>query len=291
MKKTIIILFLASNLISSSCSSLVNSNHNNNLVLGSPTPAQTSQPVVSETPSPLPSPTTEPTITSTPNPCVPENIGAEIEEVHKIMHEFEDASLLASNTPNQQLYPAIADLQRIRREAEYLKIPACLNNLKKLQLAHMETVINTMMAFYTGSGNPEAINASIAQARQEHDAYTLEIVNLLGGIPTTSPTEEAETSPSSEATPVPTSITAVLVDGLNAANVRVFPSRDSEIIDWLVKEQEIKAFGQSEDGEWLFVETPSNPEEKAWVAFSALTVLSGEKEALPVVTPTPDSEQ
>ena len=49
-----------------------------------------------------------PTATSEPDPCAPENISTEVEEVHKLMREFDDASLLASNTPIEQLNPSIA---------------------------------------------------------------------------------------------------------------------------------------------------------------------------------------
>jgi hypothetical protein len=59
------------------------------------------------------------------------------------MREFDDASLLASNTPLDQFNPTIANLQRIRRDAEDLRVPACLTTLKQYQLAHMNTVINS----------------------------------------------------------------------------------------------------------------------------------------------------
>ncbi len=261
----------------------------------SPTYTPTTAPIISPSPTielvftetPLP-PTIEVSLTPTPDICAPENIGTEIEEIHKIMRTFEDASLLASNTPNQQLYSAIADLQRIRREAEYLKAPACLDKLKKLQLTHMETVINIMMAFYTGT-NAEIINTGILQARQEHDAYTLELVELLGGLPLPGATQVAEEiTPTTIETPVLiANLTVTLKANLNAANMRDAPSRDSTVINWLGKNQEADVFGQNEDGSWFLLSIPSDPDKRAWVAFSALEIVAGDKETLPVLTPTP----
>jgi len=119
------------------------------------------------------------TPTSTPDPCAPENISSEVEKMHKLMREFDDASLLASSTPFDQLNPTIANLQRIRRDAEDLHAPNCLAKLKQYQLAHMNTVINTMLGFLSGADS-ESLNQGIALARQQHDQYTLELAQLLG---------------------------------------------------------------------------------------------------------------
>lgn len=85
--------------------------------------------------------------------------------MHKLMREFDDASLLASNTPLDQLNPTIANLQRNRRNVEDLRVPSCLTTLKQYQLAHMNTVINTMLGFLSGADS-ESINQNIALARQ-----------------------------------------------------------------------------------------------------------------------------
>ena len=61
-------------------------------------------------------------------------------------------------------------------------VPACLVTLKKYQVAHMNSVIDTMLAF-VGGADSNTLNAGLAQARKEHDQYTLEIVKLLGITP------------------------------------------------------------------------------------------------------------
>ena len=140
------------------------------------------------------------TATFTPDPCAPENISTEIEKVHRLMREFDDAALLASNTPLEQLNPTISDLQRIRRDVEDLRVPACLTTLKQYQLAHMNTVINTMLGFLSGT-DTETLNQGIALARQQHDQYTLELANLLGVTVVAAPPENI--IPEDTATPTP----------------------------------------------------------------------------------------
>lgn len=105
------------------------------------------------------------------------------------MREFDDASLLASNIPREQLGDSIAELQRIRREAEDEEIPACLTNLKMVQVQHMNTVIATLIAFMGGT-DQETLDQGIALARQQHDLYTLELARLLGltVVPVSTPT-------------------------------------------------------------------------------------------------------
>jgi hypothetical protein len=95
------------------------------------------------------------------------------------MREFDDASVLASNMPREQLSGSIADLQRIRREAEDEPVPACLTNLKTFQVQHMNSVINTLVAFVGGS-DQKSLEQGIAVARQQHDQYTLELARVLG---------------------------------------------------------------------------------------------------------------
>ena len=126
---------------------------------------------------------TEPAITPEFTPtldlCAPENINAEVEKANRLMREFDDASLLAANVQRDQLSTAIANLQRIRRDTEDLKVPPCLSKLKTYQVTHMNTVINTLISFLGGT-DQEAVNKGIALARQQHDQYTLELARLLG---------------------------------------------------------------------------------------------------------------
>lgn len=135
--------------------------------------------------------------TSTLDPCGRPQIETEVQKVHKHMREFDDASILASNMPREQLSSAIADLQRIRREAEDEQTPACLTDLKLIQVQHMNTVINTLIVFMGGT-DQQTLDQGISLARQQHDEYTLELARILGltVVPATMP-------PAPSATPTP----------------------------------------------------------------------------------------
>ena len=155
-------------------------------------------PAVTDLASTLPS-ATKVIPSSTPDACSPERIEAEVQKVHNHMREFDDASILASNLPREQLSESIANLQRIRREAEDEEIPPCLTHLKTYQVDHMNTVINTLVAFI-GGADTETLERGIAIAREQHDQYTLELARLLG-LTVVPATESRVNTPTATATP------------------------------------------------------------------------------------------
>ena len=120
-----------------------------------------------------------PSITNTPDPCAPDNIEAAVQEIHKFTREFDDASTVAASRPREQLADSIANLQRIRRDAEDQLTPNCLATLKAYQVSHMNSVINTLVAFM-GGADQESVDQGIALARQQHDRYTIELARVLG---------------------------------------------------------------------------------------------------------------
>jgi hypothetical protein len=122
---------------------------------------------------------TQPPVTNTPDPCASENIEAEVQKIHAYMREFDDASTLAASRPREELAASIADLQRIRRNAENQPTPSCLSTLKTYQISHMNSVINTLVAFM-GGADQAAVDEGIALARNQHDQYTLELARVLG---------------------------------------------------------------------------------------------------------------
>jgi hypothetical protein len=118
-------------------------------------------------------------ITTTPDLCAAENLQAVVDKVHRHMREFDDASILASSTPRDQLSNSISELQRIRRESQDEDVPPCLVNLKNYQIQHMNSVIDTLIAFLRGT-DQQVLDQGIAIARQQHDQYTLELARILG---------------------------------------------------------------------------------------------------------------
>ena len=138
--------------------------------------------IVTDEPA-TPTPTSTMVITMTPDLCAPESIQAEVNKVHRLMREFDDASKLTYSIPRDQLSSSIADLQRIRREAEDELVPACLGNLRSYQIQHMNLVIDTLLAFLRGSSDLAVLNQGVALAGQQHDQYVLELARLLGLTP------------------------------------------------------------------------------------------------------------
>jgi hypothetical protein len=141
-----------------------------------PSPTETEAAVTSTSPA---SETEPPAASDTPDPCVLPQLETEVQEVHKHMREFDDAAILASNMPREQLSNSIADLQRIRREAEDEAAPDCLSNLKAYQVQHMNSVITTLIAFMAGT-DQQSLDQGISIARQQHDQYTIELARILG---------------------------------------------------------------------------------------------------------------
>jgi hypothetical protein len=138
-----------------------------------PTPQPTTAVVSTATPIPTF------TSTMTPDPCAAGSVEKSVDKVHSHMREFDDASALAANLPREQLSGPIANLQKIRRDAEDEQIPACLTNLKDHQIQHMNSVIGTLIAFM-GGANQQDLDKGISIAREQHDQYTLELARILG---------------------------------------------------------------------------------------------------------------
>ena len=136
-------------------------------------------------------------ISVTPDPCTSGNIEAEVQKIHVHMREFDDASTLAASRPREELADPIAQLQAIRRTAEDQPAPSCLITLKTYQISHMNSVINTLIAFLSGA-DQAAVDQGIALAREQHDQYTIELARLLGIT-----VEPAPSITPSEPTPTP----------------------------------------------------------------------------------------
>lgn len=231
---------------------------------------------VTPTPSPVPLPTETPSPTSTPDPCGIENIGPEIQKVHRLMREFDDAAALSANTTRDQLKPTIEDLQRIRRDAEDLSVPYCLKSLRELQLTHMNTFIQTLLGFM-GGADQEAVNQGIALSRQLHDQYMIEMASLQGiNVPPTPSPEPTLIDPKvTPATVAPTpSVPVVTNAGPGGINMRLDPNLDGQTVGMLAVGQSALALGQNADGSWIMIEVPGQSGQTAWV-YAALVQLSG----------------
>lgn len=126
-----------------------------------------------------PAQTATPFLSPTPDLCSSTNLSSTAAKVNNLMRQFDDYAQLASNTPQTPLVQVIPLMQALRRDAEDQPIPPCLRNLIGLQLLNMNTTIQTLLAFQSNA-KADTLNAGIAQARQTHDQYTIELARLLG---------------------------------------------------------------------------------------------------------------
>ena len=135
-----------------------------------------------------------PNITATPDACAPGNVQATTQNFNKLTRQFDDIAQVALNTPGNQLAPLVTQLQDVRRNAEDLDAPPCVETLKQYQLNYMNTYINTLLALYSAypslssTNTPQdivkqdvaVINQGMAQGNQYHKQYEVELANLLG---------------------------------------------------------------------------------------------------------------
>lgn len=224
------------------------------------------------------------TASPTPDPCSSANLPSAVAQVNNLMRQFDDYSTLASNTPQTQLVQVIPAMQAIRRAAEDQAVPSCLRNLKQLQLLHMNITIQTLLAFQSNA-KADTLNAGIAQARQYHDQYTLELARLLGLTVVAPPSATAGAqTPQSANTPSPTTF-VVVNPSPNPLNLHISASLTSQTIGTLATGQSTVALGKSATGEWILIEFPGQPGQNAWVYSSLVQFSSGDLASLPVVTP------
>lgn len=160
-------------------------------------------------PTATPRDTGIPTTTATPDVCAPANVQPVALEFNGFAREFDDYRAIAENTPSQDLAEPIANLQRIRREAEDFEIPICLVSLRELQLSYMNTFIDALITLYSFNTDSQqltqqqynelftqmsvTVNQQISLAFQYYDQYLDEMARIMGVTRVPSPTVAAST--------------------------------------------------------------------------------------------------
>lgn len=139
----------------------------------------TDTPTSTPTGTPTATPTATETPTPTPDPCAPENFEDTVAEFHDLMVRFNTLSTRAARTTRSQLPEKITQLQDLLKTAMGQDTPPCLETLRDHQLKHMNFVIDTLIAAEQ-EADQQIIEEGIANARREHDEYTLELARLLG---------------------------------------------------------------------------------------------------------------
>lgn len=210
------------------------------------------------------------------DPCAPGNIQGTVGAINDLMQQFDDESALASNVPRSQLAARIVALQSIRRQAQDYDAPTCVTQLKQLQLTHMNSVIETMLAFLS-RGDQAAVAQGIQAGRAQHDEYVVELSRLLGitaVAATAQPTPVASVRATAE-----DAQTAIPVSGFVAVNpgpvpitLRSVPATSGEVVSTLPVGSSAAALGGSPDGEWVHVVVPDHPYQTAWVLASLVQI-------------------
>jgi hypothetical protein len=229
----------------------------------------------------------------TPDYCSPNNVKILARQVNDLTQQFDDESALAATVPVSQLAPHIGTLQAIRRAAQEQNVPGCLAQLKALQINQMNTVIATMLGFL-GGGDQNTVAQAIGIARQQHDQYMLELARLLDVTPTIitpPPTEPSTPTPATSETPTadvsqqgtpppPPSIVAVN-PGPYPINLFAVPSQSGRLVTTLDVGKGAPAIVQTTDGQWVQVQVPGHPDQKAWAMASQVVLVA------PTPVPTP----
>lgn len=210
--------------------------------------------------------------------CAPENIQAEIEKVTIFQRDFDDVSLLAQSTPQNQAAVVILELQRLRRSALDNDAPDCLDSIKEIQLRYMNGVISTLVRFMAG-GDSETINQQLSATRILRIEYETELARLLGVpyyTPTPFPTPVVPTP-----TPAPTPVTMTIT---TEQDINLFqgPGINYNVVGNFLRGQQALAYTRSENNEWVLIQLFDNPEVQGWVAVR-LVRLDGDISILPAL--------
>lgn len=212
------------------------------------------------------------------DPCAPGNLKGTTAVINDLMQQFDDEAALAANVPRSQLAERIVALQSIRRQAQDYDAPACLAQLKQLQLTHMNSVIETMLAFLS-RGDQAAVARGIQAGREQHDQYVVELARLLGMTavavtpqPTAAASASAEATTGRTQTAIPVSSFVAVNAGPVPLTLRSVPSTSGEVMATLPVGGSAAALGGSPDGEWVHVVVPGQPYQTAWVLASLVLI-------------------
>jgi predicted small lipoprotein YifL len=227
------------------------------------------------------------TTTPTPDRCAPANVPAEFAKVTRLMRSFDEVSVVAQVTPNQQLAVMLLEMNRIRDEATDQEVPPCLDSLKGEKVKFMNAVVATMTNFLGGaSGQP--LQQRILASRNQRTNYEIELGKLLGyeyHTPTPWPTPTATQV-------TPTSTPAALTVATQK-DIYVFdgPTKNYQKIGAFMTGQQANVTGRPDLVDWIQVELWDSPDHKGWVPYTEVVVTGNVFDApvvtVPIVTPQP----
>lgn len=238
-----------------------------------PTPTQSKLP---------PTPSSTALFTTTPDPCEGALKLEQVEQVIRLTGHFDDVSILAQSTPQEQLAAVILEMQHIQHQAEDQDLPTCLESLHTAQLNYIRAVIATMTSFLQGAPN-EQINAQVNASRQIRQAYEAEKAAHLG-IPYNTPT----VPPTATITPITPTATLGPFTATTSQDIYVLqgPAINFPAIGAFMAGDTVNVIGRLASSDWLMIETRAAPGNPGWVPTQFVTLNVGLYN-LPVVEAPP----
>lgn len=223
-------------------------------------------------------------------PCTPNRLPSLFWRMDSHLREFDDIILLAVNVPRGEVVERIRELQTIRRSVEEISVPACLLDLKQMQVAYMDQVIDILVGFVGG-----VESGLVFQALQETGSLRLaleqELGSLMGATLTPSPTAYQfgyvipvtgmATPDYALASETPQPIFASISHS-EGVNLRQGPGVNYPFFTVLEPGSQVLVLGISPDLGWIFVQTLAPEAETGWV-FAPLVSLPLDPEGLPQI--------
>jgi hypothetical protein len=111
-------------------------------------------------------------------PCSPENIEWYLNEIQRLMQDFNSVLLSSDPLLVGDLSSQIEALQNILTEGEVQKVPDCLVDLRAYQLAFMNTQISTYNEIQNGS-EQDIVDQGLDLASAYYEQYKQEYISLL----------------------------------------------------------------------------------------------------------------
>lgn len=114
--------------------------------------------------------------------CGSERVDQALKDVKNLAERWEDAVKLALSTNPIALAPQVEQLQRIRREARDVQVPACMQNGKSILVTSMDAQIEGCLAIMREEP-AEVVNEYLDQAGRGIDQFVGEVERIQACIP------------------------------------------------------------------------------------------------------------
>ena len=124
-------------------------------------------------------PTSTPTPVPTAEPCA---IQAEsfITSVEAVLDDWDDAVSIANSTSRMSLGPAVAELQKIRRDVGDFDAPACAEGVREPLLDYMDGIVDAFLKFMPQETDG-VVERAFADANAHLDEFFAEFTKLTLG--------------------------------------------------------------------------------------------------------------